>query len=412
MTSNNAHEQQDGTRPDEADAAPTEVSAALSRFQDEIYLNGALGGGVPPFPTDPSTLEEAARHVLEPGPFGYVAGGAGTGATIRANREAFDRWAIVPRMLADVSVRDTSRTVLGVPMPAPVLLAPIGVLSIVHDGAEPAAARAAAALGLTTVLSTASSTAMEEVAAASGDGSRWYQLYWSRDAEVAASLLSRAKASGFTHLVVTLDTGMLGWRPTDLDQAYLPFLQSVGIANYLSDPVFRSQLAKPVEDDPFGAVAHWAGLFSNPALTWDDLAWLRERWDGPIVLKGILHPDDARRARDAGMDGLVVSNHGGRQVDGAVGALDALPTIAEAVGHDLAVLFDSGVRSGADIVKALALGAQAVLIGRPYAYGLALGGEEGVRHVLRCLLAELDLTLALSGHAGVDELNPRVLVRR
>lgn len=396
---------------DDANAARPE-SPALAGFQDEIYLFGLLEGRVPPWPTDLSALEAHAREVLDPGPFGYVAGAAGTGATLRANRAAFDRWAVVPRMLRDVAKRDLSRTVLGTAMAAPVLLAPVGVLSIVHEGAEPAAARAAAALGLTSVLSTASSTPMEEVAAAAGDGSRWYQLYWSKDPDVTASLLARAAAAGFTHLVVTLDTGLLGWRPHDLDQAYLPFLRSIGIANYLTDPAFRAGLAKPAEEDPFGAVAHWAGLFSNPALTWDDLAWLREHWAGPIVLKGILHPDDARQARDRGADGVIVSNHGGRQVDGAVAALDALPPVAEAVGGELAVLFDSGVRTGADVVKALALGAEAVLLGRPYVYGLALGGEDGVRHVLRCLLAELDLTLALSGHTSPGALSPEVLARR
>ncbi|MCF2528131.1 alpha-hydroxy-acid oxidizing protein [Yinghuangia soli] len=400
----------DATEPGPAAAAvPT---AALSGFQDEIYLHGLLEERVPGYPTDLSALEDAAREVLAPGPFGYVAGAAGTGATLRANRAAFDRWAIVPRMLRDVSVRDLSRTVLGTRLAAPVLTAPVGVLSIVHEEAEPAVARAAAALGLGSVLSTASSTPMEEVAAAAGDGPRWYQLYWARDPEVTASLLARARAAGFTHLVVTLDTGMLGWRPRDLDQAYLPFLRSTGIANYLTDPAFRAGLAKPPEEDPFGAVAHWAGMFSNPALTWADLAWLREHWDGPVVLKGIVHADDARRARDAGMDGIVVSNHGGRQVDGALGALAALPGVADAVGADLAVLFDSGVRTGADIVKALALGAEAVLVGRPYVYGLALGGEDGVRHVLRCLLAELDLTLALSGHASVGELGRDSLVQQ
>ncbi|MGA4542571.1 alpha-hydroxy-acid oxidizing protein [Uniformispora flossi] len=393
-------------------SSPAEPPRPLSGFQDEIYLQGLLEDRVPPFPTDPARLEEAARRVLAAGPFGYVAGAAGTGATARANREAFDRWAIVPRMLRDVQHRTLDREVLGTQMTAPVLLAPIGVLSIVHPDAEPAAARAAAGLGLTSVLSTASSTPLEEVAEAAGDGDRWFQLYWARSPEVTASLLARARAAGYRTLVVTLDTAMLGWRPQDLDQAYLPFLRSIGIANYLSDPVFRAGLAKPPEEDPFGAVAHWAGMFSNPGATWEDLAFLREHWDGPIVLKGILHPDDGRRALDAGMAGVVVSNHGGRQVDGAIAALDALPLVAEAVGQDLTVLFDSGVRTGSDVVKALALGARAVLLGRPYAYGLALGGEEGVRHVLRCVLAELDVTLALSGHAHVDDLTPRDVVRR
>jgi isopentenyl diphosphate isomerase/L-lactate dehydrogenase-like FMN-dependent dehydrogenase len=299
--------------------------------------------------------------------------------------------------------------VLGTESPAPILLAPVGVQSIVHDEGETATARAAADAGVPMVLSTASSFTLEEVARASGAGSRWFQLYWPRDPDVTVSLLARARAAGYTTLVVTLDTWLLGWRPRDLDRAYLPFLRRIGIANYLSDPAFLAGLDKPVAEDPVAAVAHWAGMFADPAKTWADLAFVRANWVGPIVLKGILHPDDARRARDAGMDGVVVSNHGGRQLDGAVGALDALPAVADAVGENLTVLFDSGVRTGADILKALALGARAVLIGRPYVYGLALGGAEGVRHVLDCLLAEFDLSMALSGHTRPGELDRSVL---
>ncbi|QMV23693.1 alpha-hydroxy-acid oxidizing protein [Streptomyces sp. SCUT-3] len=381
----------------------------FSSFQDEIYLHGLLTGEAPPFGTDPAGLEDAARERMSPEAYGYVAGGAGTGATMRANRAAFERRALVPRMLRDVGVRDLSYTLFGTRLPAPLLLAPVGVLSIVHPDAEPAAARAAAGLGLPTVLSTASSTTLEEVAEASGDGPRWFQLYWPKDRDVTVSLLRRARAAGYTALVVTLDTWLLGWRPRDLDRAHLPFLRRIGIANYLSDPAFLAGLAKPVEEDPLAAVAHWAGMFADPTKTWEDLAFLREQWDGPIVLKGVLHPDDARRARDAGMDGVVVSNHGGRQVDGAVAALDALPAVAGAVGEEITVLFDSGVRTGSDVLKALALGARAVLVGRPYVHGLALGGEAGVRHVLRCLLAELDLSLALTGHTGPAGLDPGLL---
>ncbi|KWX01503.1 alpha-hydroxy-acid oxidizing enzyme [Carbonactinospora thermoautotrophica] len=378
-------------------------------YQYEIYLGG-LSGQVPPITTDLSALAEIARDRMEPTAYGYVAGGAGTGATMRANRAAFDRWRIVPRMLRDVTVRDLSRTVLGTRMPAPVLLAPVGVLSVVHPEGELAVARAAASLGLPLVHSTVASYPMEEVAQAAGDAPRWYQLYWPRDREVAVSFLERAERAGYEALVVTLDTFLLAWRTRDLDQAYLPFLQRVGLANYLADPAFRAGLAKPAEEDPAAAVAHWAAMFADPSKTWEDLPFLREHWDGPILLKGILHPDDARRAVDAGMDGVIVSNHGGRQVDGSIAALDALPGVAAAVDGRAAILFDSGIRTGADVVKALALGADAVLVGRPYVYGLALGGEEGVRHVLRCLLAELDLTLALSGHTTPDQLTPDALV--
>ncbi|MGW0734002.1 lactate 2-monooxygenase [Streptomyces sp. NPDC002851] len=374
-------------------------------FQYEIYLNG-MAGAVPRLPTDLTRLEELVTRRLGPGPVGYVAGAAGTGSTAEANRAALARRRIVPRMLRNVGERDLSVEVLGRPLPAPVALAPVGVLSILHPDAEPAAARAAAARGVPYVLSSASSTPMEQVAEALGDAERWFQLYWAKDREVTKSFLRRAKESGFSVLVVTLDTPMLGWRPRDLDQAFLPFLHGVGTANYFSDPAFQAGLGKPVQEDPNAAVAHFLGMFSNPGNTWPDLAFLREHWDGPIVLKGIVHPDDARQAAESGMDGVVVSNHGGRQVAGSVAAADALPRVAAAVGDRLTVLFDSGIRTGDDVFKALALGADAVLLGRPYAYGLALDGQAGVDHVLRCLLAELDLTLALTGHTGPGTVGP------
>jgi isopentenyl diphosphate isomerase/L-lactate dehydrogenase-like FMN-dependent dehydrogenase len=261
------------------------------------------------------------------------------------------------------------------------------------------------------VLSTVSTYRMEEVAEAGGDSPRWFQLYWPRDKDVAASLVARAKAAGFSALVVTLDTFVLAWRPRDLGHAYLPFLHRMGLANYESDPAFLAGLDKSPEEDPGAAVLHWMSMFGDPAKTWDDLVWLREQWDGPIALKGVLHPDDARRAADAGIDGVVVSNHGGRQIDGEISSLDALPGVVEAVGERMTVLFDSGVRTGSDVIKALALGAKAVLLGRPYVYGLGLGGEDGVRHVVRSLLAELDLSLALSGHTRPDDLDVSVLRR-
>ncbi|WP_242906148.1 lactate 2-monooxygenase [Actinomadura terrae] len=382
----------------------------LADFQNSIYLRG-LGDARPELPTDLTRLEGLAEGVLSARAFGYVAGAAGSEATARANRAAFDRRRIVPRMLRDVAERDLSVDVLGTTMPAPVLLAPVGVQSILHPDGELATARAAAAEGLAMVLSTASSYSMEDVAEAAGDGApRWYQLYWPKDRDLAVSFLSRASAAGYTALVVTLDTFTLAWRPRDLDHAYLPFLRGIGVANYFTDPVFQRAVGGPVTAaNRQAALLHWVANFGNPSLTWDDLAFLREHWDGPIALKGIQHPDDARRAVDAGMDGVIVSNHGGRQVDGAIAALDALPAVVEAVAGRAAVLFDSGVRTGADIVKALALGARAVLIGRPCAYGLALGGQAGVQHVLRCLQAELELTLALSGLTRPEQLTPEIL---
>jgi isopentenyl diphosphate isomerase/L-lactate dehydrogenase-like FMN-dependent dehydrogenase len=251
---------------------------------------------------------------------------------------------------------------------------------------------------------------MEEVAAA-GDGPKWFQLYWPTDRDLAASFLSRAEAAGYEAVIVTLDTFLPGWKPRDLQRGWQPFLQGVGIANYLSDPVFRARLDKPPEEDPQAAIGAFVGVFTNPRLTWEDLEFLRSRTTLPIALKGILHADDARAAREHGMDAVVVSNHGGRQIDGAIASLEALPAIVDAVGGELEVLVDSGVRSGADIVKALALGAEAVLVGRPYVWGLAVGGEAGVVAVTRGLLAELDLTLGLSGHTTPDQLHPGVLVR-
>ncbi|GAA1898846.1 lactate 2-monooxygenase [Streptantibioticus ferralitis] len=388
----------------------TDPAREWAAFQYEIYLNG-MTGAVPRLPTDLTRLEEVAEQRLGPGPVGYVAGSAGSGRTAEANRKALDRWQIVPRMLRDVQRRDLSVELLGARLPAPLALAPVGVLSIMHPDAEPAAARAAAAQGVPFVLSSASSTPMEEVAEAMGEAERWFQLYWPKDREVTKSLLGRAKAAGYTALFVTLDTWLLAWRPRDLDQAYLPFLHGVGTANYFTDPAFQAGLAKPVHEDRDAAVLHFVRMFADPAKTWDDLAFLREHWDGPIVLKGILHPDDARRAADAGMDGIVVSNHGGRQVNGSIGAADALPGVVRAVGDRLTVLFDSGIRTGDDIFKALALGARGVLLGRPYAYGLGLDGQPGVEHVIRSVLAEFDLTLALSGHTAPGQLTPDALTR-
>ena len=386
------------------------ASVPFANFQYEFYLRG-MAGERPDLPMGWTQLEEAAREALAPEPRGYVFGGASTEDTMRENLEAFRRHRIVPRMLNDVGERSLRREVLGRELSAPVLLAPIGVQSIVHPDGELASARAAASVGLPYVASTASSYTMEEIAEANGDGERWYQLYWPRGEELAASFVHRAEAAGYSALVVTLDTWLLGWRPRDLELAYLPFLQGVGVANYFSDPVFRSTLAAPPEEDLQAAVGQFVGVFSNPTVTWDDLAFLRRTTDLPIVLKGILSPADARLALEHGVDGILVSNHGGRQVDGAIATLDALPAVLEAVADRVPVLLDSGIRSGSDALKALALGARAVLVGRPYLWGMALAGEDGVRHALRMLLADLDLAMALSGHATIDELGPEALTR-
>ena len=389
-----------------------DVSQQLESYQDEIYLTG-MTGTVPDFPADLTRLEEAARTAMTPQAYDYVAGSAGSEDTARENLDAFRRWRIVPQMLTDVSTPSYASTVLGTELTAPFMLAPVGVLAIAHKEAELAVARAAAAQRVPMILSTAASTSMEEVAAANGDGQRWYQLYWPKDRTVAASLLGRAQAAGYTVLVVTLDTRILAWRPRDLANGYLPFLRSIGIQNYVSDPAFQASLAGLADGGGAdAAVLRWTQIFGDTSLTWEDLPFLRQHWNGPIVLKGILSASDALRAAAAGLDGIIVSNHGGRQIDGGIAALDALPAVAEAVGGRLTILFDSGIRGGADILKALALGAQAVLLGRPYVYGLALGGEAGVRHVLRALRQDFELAMRLTGLAGLSDVSPDCLQRR
>ena len=381
-----------------------------SERQLSVYLAG-MQGQRPTLPVSYEELERQAREKLTPEAYGYVAGGAGGEETMRANREAFRHWHIVPRMLRDVSGRSLATRVLDLDLPAPVLLAPIGVQSIVHPEAEVAVARAASSLGVPFILSTASSKTLEEVATAAGNGPRWFQLYWGRDPELTASFLARAERAGYTAVVVTLDTNLLSWRERDVQNAYLPVLLGEGVANYFSDPVFRASLAQPSEQDPQSAVFRFVQVFTNPTLTWADLAFLRAHTRLPLILKGILHPDDALQALDAGINGIVVSNHGGRQVDGAIASLDALPGVVATVQGRVPVLFDSGIRRGADVFKALALGARAVLLGRPYMWGLTLAGEDGVRDVLLNLLADLDLTFALSGYTSPAELDASALAR-
>jgi isopentenyl diphosphate isomerase/L-lactate dehydrogenase-like FMN-dependent dehydrogenase len=381
----------------------------------------------------------------------YVAGGAGDGSTMRANRAAFDRWALVPRMLRDVSTRDLSVSPLGMRLPAPLLVAPIGAAGLVRRGADEMVGAAASAVGVPYILSSQGSSPMEATARAMGDGSRWYQLYWSTDEALVDSFIGRAEAMGASALVVTLDTTMLGWRPQDLNRGSLPFARGIGIAQYTSDPRFRELVRERVASGPSpgprprptpgavrtlasmarelpggfvdnvrsphtrAAIETFLAIYSKPSLSWDDLATLRSRTPLPVLLKGILHPDDALRAVDLGVAGLLVSNHGGRQVDGAVGALDALVDVVTTLGGpgstSVPVILDSGVRSGADIIKALALGAAAVTVGRPHVYGLAVDGAAGVRAVLENLVAELDLTLGLIGMRSVSELSPEVLRR-
>jgi isopentenyl diphosphate isomerase/L-lactate dehydrogenase-like FMN-dependent dehydrogenase len=422
------------------------AAGAGRRRQDEIYRAGVYGRR-PLVPTAARALQARAKRALNARAYSYVAGGAGEEATQRANRAAFDKWAVIPRVLRDVSNRDASVELFGRRLPGPLLLAPVGALELVHPEADLAVARAAAAEGVPMVFSNQASVSMEDCAAAMGSAPRWFQLYWSTSDELVESLVGRAEAAGCDALVVTLDTTMLGWRPRDLDLGHLPFALGKGIAQYTSDPVFRrlveeraaaagprgpqprptpaavralvtmarawpgslkENLRSPL---PRAAVETFLGIYSRPSITWADLAWLRSRTRLPILLKGVLHPDDARRALDEGVDGIVVSTHGGRQVDRSIAALDALPAVVAAVFDRAPVLLDSGVRSGADVFTAVALGARAVLLGRPFAWGLALGGEAGVRQVVSDVLGEFDLTLGLTGHTTVDQLSPEVLTR-
>jgi len=381
-------------------------------LQNEIYFRG-LSAELPALPMTAAGLDAAAKRSLSAQAYAYVAGSASSERTANANITAFDRHRIVPRMWRGSSApdgRDLRATVLGTELAAPVLTAPVGVLELVHPAAECAVAEATKGLGIATVVSTASSTPMEDVAAAAGDW--WFQLYWPADDEVARSLVERATTAGAKAIVVTADTPGMGWRPRDLELAHLPFLQAKGLANYFSDPVFRSRLNAPPEASEEArqlAVLAWIGMFGNHTLRLKDVARLQEWTDLPVAVKGVLHPDDASALVDTGAAGVIVSNHGGRQVNGAIAALDALPAVAAAVGDRGTVLFDSGIRCGADVVIALALGADAVLYGRPWVYGLGVAGKSGIEHALRCLLADVDLTMAMAGIRSVTDIDAAVL---
>lgn len=379
-----------------------------SLFQIGVYLTG-MDGTLPKLPFTYPQWEAAALEVMDARAVGYVAGGAGLERTMAANTRAFDDWQLVPRMMTDVSTRDTRVELFGTVLPSPILVAPIGVQSIIHPEGELATARAAASLDIPMIASTAASHTLEQVAAAGGGAPQWFQLYWPKEREVAASLVRRAEAAGYQAIVATLDTKMLAWRPRDLATAYLPFVHQVGLDNWFNDPAFLATLAEPVADNPIAAILQWAGTWSDQSLSWDDLTWLRSITDLPILVKGIQHPADARLALTHGADGVIVSNHGGRQVDGAIASLTALVAVVDEIGDDAPVLFDSGIRSGADVAKAVALGARAVLVGRPWCWGLALDGSDGVRHVLSCLLAEFELTLGLCGLATTSELDRNIL---
>ena len=365
------------------------------QYQLQIYLAGTQNVK-PQLPVSFEDLEQKASEVLKPEAFAYVAGSAGSEITTTNNRKAFNHWQIVPRMMGDVSQRSSAIELFGTSLKSPLLLAPIGVLSIIHPDAELAVAQAARQLQVPQIVSTVSSKTLEEIAAANGDNPHWFQLYWGRNKEFTRSLIGRAEKAGYKAIVVTLDTRLFAWRERDIKNAYLPFLFNEGLANYLSDPVFLAEVGNPA-DDKLKTMMQFANCFSNSASTWENLAEIRECTKLPIIVKGIQHPDDARKAIDEGVDGIIVSNHGGRQMDGAIGAIDTLAGISDAVGDQTTILFDSGIRRGADVFKAMALGAKGVLLGRPYAYGLALAGVQGVQEVTANLLADIDLTMGLAG---------------
>jgi len=375
-----------------------------SDWQYEIYEAG-LHGAPPLWPVDEPGLRKLAEQKLSPEAWAYTAGNAASGSTTRANAAAYGRVRLVPHVLSAPVPRDHTTMILGTKLPTPVILAPIGVMKLIHSEGEVGAARGAAALGMGFIHSTASTTSMEEVAEATPDNPRWYQMYIPRDEKLAVSFIQRAEKSGYQAIVITLDTTTRAWRPLDLNLGHLPFLHGNGIANYLADPVFRASLAVSPEKDMGAVIKRWREVSADPTISWEKIQWVRKQTKLPIILKGILNPDDARQAVKIGVDGIVVSNHGGRQLDGAIATLDALPAIVEAVDGKITVLFDSGIRCGADAIKALALGAQAVLLGRPWVWGLAVGGEKGVTHALKCFLADFDVSLGLTGHRRPSELS-------
>lgn len=412
-------------------------SFSATDWQKKIYLDGFYGT-TNSVKADLDKLESLAKAKMSTKAFAYIAGGAGDESTVRANRAAFDRVKIVPRMLQNVSERDTTIHLFGSELPSPLLLSPVGVLELVHPQADLAVAKAAAQFGVPYIFSNQASRPMEQCAGAMGNSPKWFQLYWSKSNELVASLVQRAEKCGCNAIVVTLDTTMLGWRTRDLDLGYLPFLEGKGIAQYTSDPVFQKLMDEPDEEaperqkismeslgglikmvnaypgsgffsklasgKPMKAVKKFVKIYSNPGVTWEDLAFLRSVTKLPVLLKGILHPDDARKAMDCGMDGIIVSNHGGRQVDGSISTFEALPSVVDAVQDRIPVLMDSGVRGGADMFKALALGATAVCIGRPYVYGLAINGQNGVSQVIQNFMADFELTMALAGCKDLSKI--------
>jgi isopentenyl diphosphate isomerase/L-lactate dehydrogenase-like FMN-dependent dehydrogenase len=374
-----------------------------------IYESGDEGARL--FPVSFEEWEDRARKKLAAGPFGYVYGAAGAGETMNSNVDAFKKYRLRPRMCCDVSQRDLSIRLFGAKLPVPFLLAPIGVNSILHPEAELIPARAAAKLGVPYILSNVSTEPMEKVAEAMNDGLRWFQLYPPRNAKITESFIKRAEEAGYSAIVVTIDSTMLGWRETDLRNAYLPFLSGQGMGNYFTDPVFCADLEETPQQNRKAAVRKALDEGNNTCFTWKEFDQIRGMTRLPLLIKGLTHPDDAILAMEHGADGIIVSNHGGRQLDGAVATLDMLPLICDVVQKKVPVLMDSGIRRGADILKAIALGANAVLIGRPYAYAMAVAGESGVREMIRNLISETELQLAISGRSSIGAIDSSLITK-
>jgi lactate 2-monooxygenase len=361
-----------------------------------------------PFPICFADLEKAVAEKIEAGPFGYIRSGAGGEQTLRNNRAAFEKYSIVPRFLKDVSNVQTSINLFGKTYPTPLLFAPVGMNGMVHDEGELAVVRTAEHLNMPYIQSTVSTYALEEVAQAAPSATKWFQLYWSTNEEIAFSIVARAEAAGFEAIVLTVDTVMLGWREEDVRNQFSPLKLGYARGNYMNDPVFTATLP----DDSFESYVQ--GVLQNvfhPTLNWAHVRELKKRTNLPILLKGILHLEDAKLAIDNGIDGIIVSNHGGRQLDGVIGSLDALPAIAKVVNGQIPIILDSGVYRGMDALKALALGADAVAIGRPFVYGLALEGQQGVEKVMTNLYDELKVSIALAGATSVKGLRNITLVK-
>ncbi len=408
--------------------------------QRKIYLDG-LAGKKPSTPVSYAGLEAKARLMLAPEAFAYLAGGAGSETTIDANRRALDQVKIHPRMLGGVQEVRMQQLWRAHTLPAPFMLAPIGVLELAHRDGDLAEARACAAMNVPMIISSQASYPMEEIAKQLGNCPRLFQLYYSKSKELSQSFIRRAEAIDCSAIVVTLDTTMLGWRTRDLSLAYNPFILGKGIAQYYSDPVFNA-LTDPIQNEtttpplsfaliqnllklnsriPGGMISNlqsgkaikatrkFTSIFSNPGISWDDISLIRSWTKLPIYLKGILRADDANKAASIGVDGIIVSNHGGRQIDGAVASTEALPHILSSINGKLEVWLDSGIRSGSDIFKCLALGATGVMIGRPYAMALACNGEQGIIDCLTNIMAELELNMALSGCHTLKDIHTNLI---